>query len=464
MRSFLLGTVVAASVFASLTVVACGSSSNDDGSSGGTSGGTSGTSGGTSGTSGSSGGTSGASGGTSGTSGGTSGTSGGTSGTSGGTSGSSGTSGGLDGGTDSAADAAEDAFDSAVPEVPALQYVGRVDMNDAAGARLAWPGTRVVARFDGTDVSVKLTQFDGFSTNYFGPSWMNVIIDGVVQAPFQVDGGNTVPKDYVIATGLAAGIHVIEIEKRTEANAGTVRFEGFTYTGGAATLLAPPARPTRRIEFLSDSTIDGFGVDGTLGDVNTCSGPVGTYGAYCNERKSMAFLTSASLSAEMNLIAYSGKGFTTNESAGDNVYFPEIYPRTLPEVTGSVWDFTKLIPDAVVISLGGEDVDGVATVPAGFQAAYTTLVTTIRTNYPSAYIWLTVWAQIKNGAIASRTAMTNSLNAIVAAKADAKMYVYSFPESNGATDETGCAFHANAALHTSMAALMVTEIKGKTGW
>src|SRR5262245_6829609 len=43
--------------------------------------------------------------------------------------------------------------------VHAPLFVGRFDTSDAAGPKAAWPGTRILARFDGTAVSVTLSEF-----------------------------------------------------------------------------------------------------------------------------------------------------------------------------------------------------------------------------------------------------------------------------------------------------------------
>jgi len=204
-------------------------------------------------------------------------------------------------------------------------------------------------------------------------------------------------------------------------------------------------------------------VEGVYNDPATCNGAAPAQ--YSNARKGTAFLTASALSAEQNLIAYSGKGFTANQSAGDTAYFQVLYSRTLPEVNGSAWSFAQNIPDAVVISAGGIDVDGVGAVPGGFETAYDALVGTIRTNYPNAHIFLTVWSQIKDGAATSRTALFNALTAIRNGRAaDTKIYVYQFPLANFGTDETGCFNHANAAHHQAMAVELVKEMKLRTGW
>ena len=353
-------------------------------------------------------------------------------------------------------DASAVGMDAGGVATPAVVYGGRFDQTDPAGPQMAWPGTRIVARFDGTGVSVQLSQSNGFSG---GPSWFDVLIDGSPGTAFNVSGAG---QKISLASGLSAGTHVIELEKRTEANLGSVRFEGFTFTGGTGLLLPPPPA-THRIEFLSDSTIDGFGVLGNI--ATTC--PMGDPPQFNDSRSSTALFTASALGADMVLSAYSGKGLTVNEDPADSLHFQDLYPRAIPDVPTSVWAFATEIPDAVVFSLGGVDMDGRSTAPAGFQQAYNGLVGTVRGHYPHAAIWLTVWAQLKNDTLPTRTAMTNTLQAIVNARTaagDSKIFLYSFPESNESTDETGCEYHANVSLSQAMGKLMASEIKTRLGW
>jgi len=338
---------------------------------------------------------------------------------------------------------------------PALTYVGRFDTSDPMGPQMGWPGTQIVARFDGTAVSAQLTQTDGYSG---GPSWFNVIIDGVEGTPWSLTGSSVaVP----LASGLAPGVHVLQLEKRTEANLGVVRFEGFTFTGGSG-LLPPSSRAPHRIEFLGDSTIDGYGVLGNMS--TTC--PTGDPPQYNDSRSSMAYFTAAASNAEMVLSAYSGKGLTVNEDPQDTEYFGVLYPRALPDSSLSIWSFQQDVPDAVVIGLGGVDMDGLSAAPPGFQAAYDSLVGVVRGHYPSASIWLTVWSQITDSPVATRTAMTNTLQSIISARAaagDHELFLYVFPEATAA-DETGCEGHANVAHEQAMGALMAAEIQQQLGW
>jgi hypothetical protein len=336
-----------------------------------------------------------------------------------------------------------------------VQLIGRFDVSNPGAPKMAWPGGRIVARFDGTAVTAKLSQANGFGG---GNSWFNVIVDGAVTKTVEIAGqGQTID----VANSLSAGTHVVELEKRTEANLGTVTVEGFTFTGGTG-LLPPPAHATRRIEFLADSTIDGYGIDG---DVNgNCAG--GDPPELNDVHKSTAAKTARTLSAEGYVLAYSGKGIVLNEDGDTPDKYPDIYGRTLPEVTASAWDFSSWMPDVVVVSLGGTDISG-DTAPAGFQADYDAFITQIRGRYPNAHIYMTVWSQIKDLGVGQnlRTALTTVLDAIKSAHAaDAKLHVFSFKESTYPQDETGCDEHANDAHATETAAEIAGAIKADLGW
>ena len=403
------------------------------------------------------------------------GTSGGTSGmTSGGTSGTTGapdsglgdpvgpdsTSGGVDGGGDSGpgdVDAAgSDAGDAGTP---AVQLIGRFDNADPAGPRFAWPGSRIIARFDGTAVSVKLTQTNGFTG---GPTYFDVVVDGVVGAPFSVQGTAT----QMLASGLSAGPHTIEIMKRTEAVFGTVRFEGFTFTGGSG-LLAPPARPARKMEFLGDSTIDGYGIEGDHATTCMVGGVDVAPPQYDEARKSVAWLTSVGIGAELNLLGYSGKGLARNEDGQTTDTFPTIYTRTLPDVGSSAWAFASFVPDAIVSALGGADYSGdpAGTFPANFDATYATMVADIRAHYGATpYVFLLVWSQYKSYDNVRQTISAAIDAAIAGRPAGEKNFKIVLPEADLATDETGCQLHGNATHHAAMAPLVIKGIKDATGW
>ncbi|AKU96386.1 Acetylxylan esterase [Labilithrix luteola] len=101
---------------------------------------------------------------------------------------------------------------------PAVQFIGRFDTSDPAGHACGWPGCRIVANFEGTEVSASFNEkVDEWMIG--GPSEWDVIIDGNL-LPKLVLGYGT-QKD-VLATNPPSGLHTVELYKRSEAQADPV--------------------------------------------------------------------------------------------------------------------------------------------------------------------------------------------------------------------------------------------------
>jgi lysophospholipase L1-like esterase len=339
---------------------------------------------------------------------------------------------------------------------PAVRFVGRRDEANPLQPRFGWPGGRMVARFSGTGASVSLNHADGVNG---GTTWFDVLVDGVVVKKISTTTGTST---YALAAGLPSAVHTVELVKRTEASLGDDQFVGFTFTGGA--LLAPPPAKTRRVEFVGDSMIQGFGVEG----VDPCPG--GATADTHNARLAMPSLVAKDLDAEDMSTTYSGKGIGRNEDVTDPLRFGALYPRALPDVASSMWSFASSPADVIVIVLGGTDFEAS---PAPTAAAYTTTLGTffdiVRGKNPASHVILAVGGQISNNypvGAQARTRITQATNNVVAARngaGDARVYPFVFTESDG-TNTTGCYEHANATLHRQWADMIIPFIKSKTGW
>lgn len=361
-----------------------------------------------------------------------------------------------DAATDGGTDATVDASDAGPVVPPAVRFVGRWDTRSAAGPRVAYPGARIVARFQGTEVSVTMNNTTGFAG---GPSRYDVFIDGVLEPAQLVTQVGQVT--YPLASGLAMGTHTVELVKRTEGNLGVTTFMGFDFGAGGA-LLAPPPTPTRRIEIISDSTIDGYGIEG-MGPV--C--PAGTLEASHSARLGLAGLLASDLGADAHMIGYSGKGLTRNSYLPDTATMGVLYPRALPDDPTSLWDFTTWTPDVVVISIGGTDFNAGVPNIATLSTKYDELVQMVRTYAPDAHIFMTIYAQLKDSYPVGYNVRTNLRtaiqNVIAANPADTKLHLYQMTESVP-SQETGCQYHGNLALHRSLATAFVPVIRAATGW
>ena len=123
-----------------------------------------------------------------------------------------------------------------------IQYMGRWNFDNPSEPWVAWKGSSIKVKFNGTAIS---GEFDaGSSTEQY-----RVIIDGVPNVDtLSMTNRRRV---YTLASSLPNGEHVVEVMKETFNNNNTT-FYGFEITG---TIMTPPARPSMRIEFFGDSNI-----------------------------------------------------------------------------------------------------------------------------------------------------------------------------------------------------------------
>lgn len=384
-----------------------------------------------------------------------------------GSSGSSGTN-GDGGGSSSGSSGVDGSVEPSGP--PAIRYVGRFDTRSTDGPTCAWPGCRIIARFEGTAVSAKLEEIveswmDG------APSEWDVVVDGAVTKKLVMTVGTN---DYDLADGLAAGKHVVELYKRSETQNGKTRFRGFDYKGG--TLLAPPVAPARRIEIIGDSQPAAFGIEG-VGQGPDC--PDNDWAAkWQNFHRSFGAKLGETFNADVQGTVYSGKGLVKNIWRPDNEPMPTIFDRADPLEPGSIWDFTKFVPDVVVVMLGGNDFaqgqpdesnGGGPATPGEFAAATDALAGTLRAKYPQAHVYLALSPSVTDADPAGRNSRTNVKNAfsgVATARTgagDTKIHFVEPPVAQ-ASELTGCNGHGSPAYHERVAGDLAAVIKTHLNW
>ena len=130
------------------------------------------------------------------------------------------------------------------------RFIGRFDATNQS----AWSGSAIELRFTGTDLSVTMGG---------GNFWYEVAVDNTAPVKKQI-GATT-----VLATGLAAGPHFVQMVRRAEAFNGISKFVSFS---APATAVLPQQIPARKIEVIGDSFAVAYGIDGcgdrTNGDEN----------------------------------------------------------------------------------------------------------------------------------------------------------------------------------------------------
>jgi lysophospholipase L1-like esterase len=237
--------------------------------------------------------------------------------------------------------------DETTVDTSKLTLFGRTYVTDDV-LYLYWTNSGFSFRINGTGATATVTA-NNQTQIYWG--YLNVYVDGEF-APSKTICLNQATQTVTLAEGLPAGEHTIEVRKRNEAGYGgsaTIGVKTLTVTGG--NFLAPPAAPTRRIEFIGDSITGGFGNLDATGSVNqfTTEMQEGTM--------TYAVLAAKELGANASIISRSGIGFCITNGR-DSIY--DYYTKTAVVPSSAVgstaeWDFNANPSDVVVINLGTND-------------------------------------------------------------------------------------------------------------
>jgi len=269
-----------------------------------------------------------------------------------------------------------------------IQYTGRIDFSNVNQPKYAYPGVSIKAKFNGTGISATIHDYGtgaADKTNYY-----KVFIDNVITTEQlkMLPGENT----YVLATGLSAGDHTVEIMKITEGASGKSSFKGFTVEGGAQNLLDLPDKPNKKIEFIGDSWTCGFG---NLSQYSTGNASM-AYGNYVAAHEDNYYawgpITARALGAEYHITATSGRGLYRNNTGSTNNTLPKNYNNTLEDDASVAYDHQSWHPDVVSIHLGTNDMaqeEGGAQYKLNdsmFTLTYVNFLNVILTQHPCAKV------------------------------------------------------------------------------
>ena len=333
------------------------------------------------------------------------------------------------------------------PDNKNLQYTGRIDFSSPAAPVISWPGTAIAGNFTGTTLSIKLD-------DQLGRNYLNVFLDGDLTYPYVLEAAKG-EKTYLVAQGLAPGRHSFLVTKRTEGEEGATTFRGIELADGG-TLLAPPPRPARRIEFFGDSITSGMGNEGADNGRDDL-------GKDKNNFMSYAAITARALDAELHVTSQSGIGVMVS-------WFPFTMPDFYDQLSAvgnndSKWDFAGWTPDVVVINLLQNDSwligrdHRLQPEPGPEQriAAYRNFVARIRQLYPHARIVCALGSMEATRAGSEWPGYVTAAVARLRQEGDARIDTLFFPF-------TGYGQHPRVKQHQANAALLTDFIRRKTGW
>lgn len=317
------------------------------------------------------------------------------------------------------------------PPEPAseVHYMGRFEVLGGRGPRASWSGSTARTRIDGTSVSIGL---DGPAGIHF-----QAVVDGSPTEVFETESG---PQSYLVASGLAAGEHDIEVVRRNEGYFGIVEYLGFE--AGADTTFVETSWPyDLHIEFIGDSLTAGYGVECSSGDENFSAPTQSAYASY-------AMVAARELDASAHLIAYSGKGAYQNYGGDLNEPMPVLWPRLFTTQAEPEWDASAQPADVVVVNLGTNDFSAAISYDK-FVGAYVALLQDVRARYPAATIVGVSWAHWGSD---SESWVTDAVDQFGDANSTTERFVID------ANDGWGCDYHTNVVSNQKFGEQLAARI------
>jgi lysophospholipase L1-like esterase len=334
------------------------------------------------------------------------------------------------------------------PDHPHIVYWGRVDHTNAKAPAFEFSGVTIRASFSGTSISARLHDYASHgaaTTNYY-----YAIVDGGTPTKFEALAG---ANSYVLASGLAAGWHTIELIKLTEASVGQTAFLGFVLENGQ-TLRALENEPACEIEFIGNSITCGYG-----NEVSIAAEPnTGFHSVNENNYKAWGYTTARNLGMRYRAVSYSGRGMYRNSTGSTSGTLPLIYDRIFPDASGSpTWNHAQAHPDIIVVNLGTNDFaldPGSPLNEVLFKTTYVNFVERLKTLHPNATVVCAVGVMMSDYYPAGAqhwTRIRSYVQDIVTTLTNGGLSKIHYFEMDPQVAPYGEDWHPSAATHANMA-------------
>lgn len=332
---------------------------------------------------------------------------------------------------------------------------------------LGYSGSSVTFRFHGKKATAHLLS-NIAEHEPFHHAWVAVYLNGENEPVkrFSLDAAEA---DYILYEGKEDTDVTLTVCKYSEpeyASCGIAWIET-----DSKELLDPPAKKSRRIQIIGDSITCGYGVEGSINDMVHET-------AKENPAKAYSLLTAKALDAELEIVAWNGKGVIT-QYVGEEENVPVndwLVPMLYEYIDAGcekdyfhrkkedweLWDHSSYIPDLVIIYLGTNDASYTRDIPARnkeFKDAYTAFLERIHKNHPAAKILCTLGTMDQRLCASVETAV----NTFLSMHPEAKAFYLGLPMQEE-SDGLGTFWHPTAATHKKAAALITAKAKEIMGW
>ena len=333
------------------------------------------------------------------------------------------------------------------PSNPNILYTGRISFANPNSPAFTYPGTQIIARFEGTSLKMIAKPQSGY---------FMVQIDRTepYKASLNAPGDSVV----TLATALPDGIHTVRLMYIIEGLDLKPEFRGFILDEGRQ-LVAPPALPSRKIEFIGNSITCGYG--------NESINKFDHYDyATENHYYSYASITARNLQAQHWTVARSGIGVYRNydgPKTGSPDCMPQQYEYTQFNNKSERWDFSRFTPDLVCINLGTNDLSTPNYDIKLFTEAYKKFLATVRGHYPNAKIVLITGSMLNGKVLDLQRKTLDQIQAEAQKNGDKNIYRFDFTPQTGELCY-GADWHPSIWQHQKMAGELTAYLRVLMNW
>ena len=344
------------------------------------------------------------------------------------------------------------------PADPRINYMGRISFTNPERPTWNYPGVQIIAAFEGTSLRMMAKPKSGY------------FMAQIDQAePFKVAFRGERDSVVTLATALPEGRHLVRLMYVIEGYEFYPEFWGFVLDKGRS-LIAPPALPTRKIEFIGNSITCGYGNEGYDKFEHFEYETENHYYSY-------ASITARNLEAQHWVVARSGIGAYRNYD-GPKTGNPESNMPVQYEYTGYAydtklrqgptflkekWDFSRYQPDLVCINLGTNDLSTPNYDLKLLKQNYQKLLKMVRSHNPKAKIVLLTGSMLYNEELRLAKQLLDEVAAEAQKGGDKEVYRFDMEHIDG-DQFLGNDWHPNIYQDEKMAGELTPYLRKLMNW
>lgn len=337
-----------------------------------------------------------------------------------------------------------------------VKLLGRTEMYQNI-RWLALSASGIEFTFTGTKASITIAADSTLTTGPTNRARFAIYVNGERVVDEQV---KKMLETYEVFSADTATETTVKVVKLSEAGNSTIGVKSIDVVCEGD--IMPTPEKELKLEFIGDSITCGYGVDDENRNNHFST-------ATEDATKTYAYKTAMQLDADYSMVCYSGHGIISGYSGDGNQVttqlVPELYTTSARSsgkfgdfsISDVEWDFSRFVPDAVVINLGTNDDSYVGTNKdrrADYIAGYVEFLKQVREKNPDAHIVCTL------GIMGDRlySAIEEAVTEYQSQTGDEKVSAFHFAPQDGSTGYAAD-WHPTEATNELAAEAMVAELK-----